>query len=469
LAAGAARSAPADNAALLAQARAFYAAHEIGQKTLDQALHLPVPATEDALTAKAVADLKTLLMAARDVQEGCVRPCASPAEIAVYREKARLVAARLGFDAAGIPKIERRYIPDGKPRLKALGSGADAAGQQFEAAAVTSLLSNSSLPPQTREALNKKALALADALGRSSYIQADGSGVAAIPGGRRVSLDPQRISELNSIPRTQADILRHLAASPPPARMTDDSSGSSGEISPAHSAAVRSCRRVVNGTDPKSPQHPSLAEMCANHPTWAPILAGLLDAAKGQFGTLNGILMNLLFLILGLVISAATGGVGLLLKLAALVAATWAIWKLTASLVSASTRYFRARAGSTERAASLKQIGMLGATLLFMVAIGLAGYGIGKTQLGSAAVKSMEGGLETALYKVGVKALMTKINTIVPKPALASLERALGKAPERGGNSAAENLAKAERPTATGEPPRERTALVKNSAEAVAK
>lgn len=222
-------------------------------------------------------------------------------------------------------------------------------------------------------------------------------------------------------------------------------------------AATQSCMRVVNANG----QHPALGEMCVNHPTWAPILAGLLDAAKEQFGTLSGILMNLLFLILGLVMSAATGGVALLLKLVALIGAAWVIWKLIASLVSAGKQYYQAKDGSPERAAALKQIGTAGGTLLIMVVMGLVGFGIGKTKPGAAAVKSMETGMASALNKIGATSLMGKINSMIPRSVVTSLERVLGKAPERGAKSALDDAAPKHSPS-------ERAALVKNAVEAVA-
>ncbi|MBI5240541.1 MAG: hypothetical protein HY926_08720 [Elusimicrobia bacterium] len=450
-----ARSAPPDYSGTLAQARTLYAAHEIGQKTLDQALKLPVPAPGDAQAAQAVTDLQTLFLAARDVQEGCLRPCASPADTAVYREKARLVAAKLGFDAKGMPKVDQRYIPEGKPRLKAAGGGTNAAGQQYEAAAVTLLLSNNSLPPQTREALNQKALALADALGRSQYIQTDGSGVAAIPGGASLRLTPRQIADLNRIPRAQADVLRRLATSPPPSPVVNVSDpagprmalmpshapysatsadsggllsshaptpvlgGSAGQ--PAVSAKAQACIQTVNGPDPGNPDHPTLAKMCVDNPNWgpvwAPLLAGLLDAVKEQFGTVQGIITNIIFLLLGLLMSVATGGVALVLKLVALIAAGWAIYKLIAGLISAAAR------------ADLRQIGFAGGTLLIMVMMALVGFGIGKTKPGANAVRSMESGMAAALDKVGITGLMGKLNSMMPAGMMATLERFLGKAP----------------------------------------
>ncbi|MCX5797762.1 MAG: hypothetical protein NTY77_19910 [Elusimicrobia bacterium] len=203
------------------QAQTLYTTHEPGQKTLDQAVSVPAPAAGDAQAAQAYGTLKASLASARDVQEGCALPCASPAEILVYREKARLVGSQLGLDAAGLAKVNQRYLPQGKPRLKKAGGAQSAAAQALEAEAVANLLAQQHLSPQMREAMNKRALDLADKLGRSQMIKADAGGVVVLPDGRKARLTPAQLAALNKVPRAQADYLRKLAAAPPvPAELT---------------------------------------------------------------------------------------------------------------------------------------------------------------------------------------------------------------------------------------------------------
>lgn len=195
--------------------------------------------------------------------------------------------------------------------------------------------------------------------------------------------------------------------------------------------ASQACVQVVNGPDAAHPEHPTIAGMCRNSPTLAPILAGLLDSVKEQFGTVGGIVTNLVFLLLGLVMSVATGGVGLILKLLALIGAGFAIYKLIKDLVSAYLEKNAAPEGSVEHAAALKKIGVLGGGLLIMITMALVGFGVGKTKPGAAAVKSMEGGLTGAMDKLGLTAAMDGLNSKIPAPLVAMLEKIVGKAPER--------------------------------------
>lgn len=237
--------------------------------------------------------------------------------------------------------------------------------------------------------------------------------------------------------------LDHAAVPPPvsvPAKAPSAQPGANGSAvsaaptapaAPPLSPASQSCISTVNGPNAADPQHPSLAEMCKTSPTLSPILAGLLDSVKEQFGTVSGIVSNIVFLILGLLMSVATGGVGLILKLLALIGAGYAIWKLISGLISAFSASRSAPEGSPERAAALKTIGMLGGSLLIMITMALVGFGAGKTKPGAAAVRSMEGGLTAAMDKIGLTSAMDGLNSKIPAPALALLEKIMGKAPER--------------------------------------
>jgi len=226
---------------------------------------------------------------------------------------------------------------------------------------------------------------------------------------------------------------------PPPATV----SGSGGAAAagglpsavPPLSAESRSCVVAVNGDDPGKPEHPTIAGMCANHPTIAPLLAGLLDAVKEQFGTVSGILMNLLFLILGLLMAVATGGVALILKLLALIGASFAIFMLIRSLISAAGTYSSAKKGSPEKAAALRSMGLIGGNIMIMITMALVGFGIGKTKPGAAAVRSMEGGMSGALNKIGGTAMMESLNSRIPAPMVAALEKVFGKAPAKPGTA----------------------------------
>ena len=198
------------------QAQTLYLSHEPGQKTLDQAMQLPSPPQNDTKAAQAYGSLKSSLTSACDVQEGCAQPCSSPADIAVYRQKVKLVATQLSLDVAMTAKAEQRYIPEGKPRLKKAGGILNPLAQSLEAEAVAEILRKEHLSPQMRAALNQKALRLAAALGKTQMITADANGFVVLPTGQKARLTPEQIVALNKVPRAQADYLRKLAAAPPP-------------------------------------------------------------------------------------------------------------------------------------------------------------------------------------------------------------------------------------------------------------
>ncbi|MDD5629759.1 MAG: hypothetical protein PHU21_11885, partial [Elusimicrobia bacterium] len=139
------------------QAQTLYTTHEPGQKTLDQAVKIPAPPAGNAQALQTCGKLNAALTSARDVQEGCAMPCASPSEIAVYQEKVRLVGVQLGMDAGGLARANQRYLPQGKPRLKRAGGAQSAAAQSLEADAVAALLAKEHLSPQMRAVLNHKA------------------------------------------------------------------------------------------------------------------------------------------------------------------------------------------------------------------------------------------------------------------------------------------------------------------------
>ncbi len=197
----------------------------------------------------------------------------------------------------------------------------------------------------------------------------------------------------------------------------------------APSPQAQACQQAVAG-------YRSLAGMCAaGHTTVAPLVAGLFDALKGQFGTASGVLSNVLFFLFGLLTSVATGGVGLILKLIGLVGMSWGLWKMLSGVYSAARDYVSAPAGSPQKAAALRRLGVAGGGLLIMVLMAVGGWGLGKTRAGAGATQALEGGMQTALDKTGLSGVMATANA-----ALAPVAAWLGKllpAPAAGERAAA--------------------------------
>jgi hypothetical protein len=205
----------------LARARQSFLAQQQGQPTLDAVAKLPPPT--NAAKGEDDAKIKTAIEAAKDVQLGCEAPCANPADIQLYRGKVETIAGRLGMKKEEIAAAVAHYLPDNKPRLRSK-AGADAkgeSGQTIEREALARLLASENLAPQIRTQLNQKALAMADALGKSKVVTVGEDGVAVFANGQRSRLTPQQITELNAIPQSQAAILRRLATPAPPPLTAD--------------------------------------------------------------------------------------------------------------------------------------------------------------------------------------------------------------------------------------------------------
>lgn len=200
-------------------------------------------------------------------------------------------------------------------------------------------------------------------------------------------------------------------------------------VKPPPSPEVRSCVSAVNGPDAANPEHSTIAEMCQNRggTFYAPVLAGLLDAVKEQF-TGWGLVLNLVFFILGLLMAVATGGVALILKLLGLIVAGWAIYRLLASLITAAATYKTAQKGSADEAQALRDIGKIGGTILILIATALVGFKAGKMlKPGAAQAQAMESGLAGAADKAGVGGAADRI----PGPVRTVFEKIFGGTPER--------------------------------------
>lgn len=214
----------------------------------------------------------------------------------------------------------------------------------------------------------------------------------------------------------------------------------------ALSPAAAACLRSVEG-------HDSIAELCKKGgwtTTLAPVLAGVVDALHEQFGTLGGWLMNIGFMLFGLVAAVATGGVGLVLKLLGLVFVGWVLWQALRALGSAVKDAWKAAEGSPERAAALRRIGMAGGGLVIMILMALIGWGAGKSAKANPSGMlarsgaAIENGMRAGLTKAGLGRFVDPANTL-PAPVLAVMAKIFGgrkAAPEAGpGAAAAERAA----------------------------
>ncbi|MFI5345044.1 MAG: hypothetical protein ACHQ51_01600 [Elusimicrobiota bacterium] len=220
--AGPAADAPDPYAQALAKARQAYLTHAQRQPTLDTVVKLPAkPAPEQA---QKDAEVRNAIDAAKEVQLGCDLPCSNPADIQLYRAKVELVAGKLGLKGADVAAARENYLPKEQPRLRD-PRGARASGeanQEAERIAMARILANAETAPAIRAQLNRKALTMADALGKTQLVTMGNDGVAVFAGGQRRMLTAQQIADINARPKAQAEILRHLATNPPPSPLTQD-------------------------------------------------------------------------------------------------------------------------------------------------------------------------------------------------------------------------------------------------------
>lgn len=218
-----AQAVPPDDAAFelkagefIQKAGAAFVAHKQGTPLLEQSLQLP-PAPKNPAQAPSFDLLKALLVSASRAQEGCQAPCTDPAEIALYRGKIEMLAEKkLGLNPAGVKAAVENYLPKGMPRIRTAAASGDRETRLLEAEVVEKMLKTSGVAADVRQGLGKKALALAEALGRTQEIKADAQGFVVMPGGQRRQMTPEQLAALNRIPAAQATYLRRLATAPPP-------------------------------------------------------------------------------------------------------------------------------------------------------------------------------------------------------------------------------------------------------------
>lgn len=198
------------------KAGAAFIAHKQGSPLLEEAVPLPPP-PKDPAQAGSCDLLKAVHASASRAQEGCQAPCTDPAEVALYRGKIELIAQKkLGLNAAGVSAAVENYLPKGVPRIRAGAASSDRASTLLEAEVVEKMLQTAGVAADVRRGLGKKALDLAEALGRTQEIKADFQGFVVMPSGQRRQLTPEQLAALNRIPAAQASYLRRLATAPPP-------------------------------------------------------------------------------------------------------------------------------------------------------------------------------------------------------------------------------------------------------------
>lgn len=191
------------------------------------------------------------------------------------------------------------------------------------------------------------------------------------------------------------------------------------------SAASASCREALKDSA-------AISGLCAEHPAAAAVLAGLLDAVKEQFGSLQALSMNLVMMLLGLAL-AALSGLGLVAKLAVSLVAVAGLADALGPLLkngwAAVSRMRDAPEGSVERATAARSIGKASGSLLLIGLMAVAGWKAGKTAAGQQFTAKMTAGLSTALNNAGVSPALVAIEAQIPAPVTTALNKMFAPAP----------------------------------------
>lgn len=209
-----AQSPQGDLGGVRAAAKAEFMKHASGSPTVDFAARLPAEGDAN------LAELRSVLQSAREIQIGCVLPCSRPEDALVYIGKVEEVGKGLGLNARESAAAVRLYAPEGKPRLRPASypQGAIPPGDLLiEGRVLERLISDGRTAGQVREGMSRRAAALADSLGKTPMI--DPGGVSAGPGGTGAprTLTPEQIAALNAVPRAQPGKMSAGAPPPPPA------------------------------------------------------------------------------------------------------------------------------------------------------------------------------------------------------------------------------------------------------------
>ncbi|MCX5787273.1 MAG: hypothetical protein NTX64_02010 [Elusimicrobia bacterium] len=168
---------------------------------------------------------------------------------------------------------------------------------------------------------------------------------------------------------------------------------------PRPTQSTLNCQQALKG-------HERIARLCATHPTMAPLLAGLLEALKQQFGSVEAILSNVLWILVCILISALSG-FGAVAKVVTSVIGwalnAWMIWPIVKQGYHAVTGLMHSAAGSMDHFTHMFNLGVAGGTLLILAALTIAGYEIGKSSVGKAVLGSLDGAVGGLASKLGVK------------------------------------------------------------------
>jgi hypothetical protein len=148
---------------------------------------------------------------------------------------------------------------------------------------------------------------------------------------------------------------------------------------------VSHCMQAMNGS------MMNMGRLCKYTPTGAAVLAGLLDTVREQF-TGKGLAANIAFLLMGLVMTAMTGGAWAIVKgLIAIGLSIWAAYKLVPAIAKAAYNAWNAASGSVDKYRAIRQLSSLVGGIVLMALMTWLGGKIGKTEFMTSKATAMKG------------------------------------------------------------------------------
>ena len=174
---------------------------------------------------------------------------------------------------------------------------------------------------------------------------------------------------------------------------------------PSAPGPVQNCEKALDGA------LLSVGGLCQYSPAGAAVLGGLLDAVKEQFMTVEGVALNVVFMLMGVVFAALTGGIGLILKiLVALGMTVYAAYSLLPRLAAAVKALWNSKEGSAERYAATRTLSGLVGGLMIMALMGAVGVKLGSSLPASweAKIASVNAAASAKFLPAGVSAMMAK-------------------------------------------------------------
>lgn len=410
----------------------------------------PLSSAGASAVAQPVADASSAVPAAArqlSVLSAAVRPLERDYAAAARRPVAPALR-ELGVRLAAVEAAMARSSPDKAPKVRALvKSAAEASAQEASFAPADGQV----LPAASAAPLVKRVRDLAAAyaaLFPESAGTASGGATAAPPvrrapdapralsGTKGAALDPARFFDNAATrsaptdPRPGPPMLRSHGPALAPAPAIKTSGGAAPTVpAPVPARAAPSAAAAPTETTACAAalaQDPTFAKMCGDHPTLAPLLAGVVQAFHDQFLTKEGLLQNLLFMVIGVAL-AALSGFGLVAKLVASLVSFgligWTIWELLKQGGLAALTIAKTDKTDARHAGALKEVGNVVGTVLILSLFAALGYAAGKWKPTANAMEGLTGKFGAAIGNAGFVKGGAAADAALPAGARAVLAR----------------------------------------------